>query len=381
MRKIIIILSLIFTANLLLAADPITEGFDPEILKYMDKTNNKKNNADKKELLKEKADLYPDIKLPSKKKVKEEKLKQEEDEAIPYLEEIFTDSSNTTPRKEKGKREKQRNKVKKQKINKFGIIQANCTTTGLGMVKTKAAYMMGTDYRLLSTYVIFNNIDQHNGNDLNLTTDEEAKQLRIRYIFTTFFMENFEFSIDFPLEKWKIATNKLTPNGDESGIGDVRVSLKYVTAYSDTSNFAVGLEVKLATGDEEKLAVNGVTGKPDFEIYAALTKNLQYGALNMYLGYTFTGDPTLANGTTFNIDDKVNYGIGYVYSKNDTINLGLELWGEIWGDFGDKLELIPSLRSKVTENLIFNVAFPITLNNDQEFGYDYQWVGGLDYRF
>ena len=55
-----------------------------------------------------------------------------------------------------------------------------------------------------------------------------------------------------------------------------------------------------------------------------------------------------------------------------------EVAGEDWGAEGNKVDIIPGLRYSPTENFSFEVAVPISVTNDQRFGYNYRLVLGLN---
>ncbi|GEM_PF-4197648 len=379
--KILAISMLIFTITLMGASVDPLEGFSPEIIKEV-RANNQQNETVKK--LKKASELYPDIKLPKKEDVQKKELQEQVDEVAPYLQELFEDEDGVVTGKVSEKRAKRKSAEEIISSEKSTHIIGSTIVAGSGLSKILSASCVPTKTYMLSSFIAYNKIDTYKGDDVDLSTDEKADQMHIYYIFTTSPFENFEVSISFPYEKWKIDTPRLVPNGDESGLGDVFLRTKYTLASQNSSRdakIALGLGIKFATGDEDKLAVNGVTGEPDFEIYAAYEQNFKASKVMFNARYVFTGDPTLADGSTLNIDDKFIYGFGVEYTKTPTLTLGLEIYGENWGNYGDKLEVIPSFKTRIRDDLSISCAFPITITNDQEFGYDFQWIGGIEYKF
>lgn len=213
--------------------------------------------------------------------------------------------------------------------------------------------------------------------DRSLSNNESGDMLTIPLYFNYAVTDDLEVVYTIPIVDYTIKSRILWKNDiSESGCGDSTLGFKYKIFDNPTyqTRGAVGLGFKFPTGNDDK----GLgTGETDFTIFTAFSKNFERIVAHLNLGYTMTGDPN----TRFYPDglaDKFFYNIGIEYPHTHNVTVMAEVAGEDWGAEGCKVDVIPGIRYTPTENFSFEVAVPISVTNDQRYGYNYRLVLGLN---
>jgi hypothetical protein len=156
-------------------------------------------------------------------------------------------------------------------------------------------------------------------------------------------MDAWEVGLDVPLIS-------VSPDvgDDESGIGDVNVWTKYqfIDESKDGFGLAAGLNVKLATGSDDK----GIgTGHVDWMPFImASMKPADQFVLGAKIGFNFVGEPDGAN-----LDDEFHYTIWGGYAIDERLGIVAELIGNTARVDGadDPLELDAGVTYGLAENL------------------------------
>ncbi|MFZ5949632.1 MAG: transporter [Candidatus Rifleibacteriota bacterium] len=212
--------------------------------------------------------------------------------------------------------------------------------------------------------------------DRVLASGESGDMLELPIFFNYSVTDDLEVIYTIPVIDYTIKSRILwTRDISESGAGDSHLGFKY--RIFDNPKYqmrgAFGLDFKFPTGNDDK----GLgTGKTDFEIFTAFSKNFEKIVAHLNLGYVMTGDPN----TQFYPDglaDKFYYNIGIEYPHTHNVTVMAEVNGEDWGAEGMKVDVTPGLRYTPTENFALEVGVPIAVTNDQRYGYNYRLVIGL----
>ncbi|MBU1106273.1 MAG: hypothetical protein KKB51_06370 [Candidatus Riflebacteria bacterium] len=212
--------------------------------------------------------------------------------------------------------------------------------------------------------------------DRQLASNESGDMLELPLFFNYAVTDDLEVIYMIPVVDYTIKSRILwTRDIAESGTGDSKLGFKYRIFENPQYQMrgAFGLAFKFPTGNDSK---GTGTGKTDFEIFTAFSKSYEKIVGHLNLGYVMTGDPN----TQFYPDglaDKFYYNIGIEYPHTHNVTVMAELAGEDWGAEGLKVDIIPGLRYTPTENFAFEVAVPISIANDQRYGYNYRLVLGL----
>lgn len=116
----------------------------------------------------------------------------------------------------------------------------------------------------------------------------------------------------FRLDNGDIGDRRVfTANGSASGIGDLTVRLKSTLKKTASSAFAVGLDVRVPTGDEMELLGTGAAGLQPFAIWSATYQKV---SPHVNAGYLWNGASVLAGnpatGTSADLPDQVTYVAG-----------------------------------------------------------------------
>ncbi len=212
--------------------------------------------------------------------------------------------------------------------------------------------------------------------DRPLASNESGDLFEAPIFFNYAVTNDLETAIMLPILNYTVKSRILwSRDFRESGVGDAKLSFKY--RIFDNGQYqmrgAFGMGFKFPTGSDAK----GLgTGKTDFETFCAFSKNFERIIAHLNLGYVMTGDPN----TQFYPDglaDIFYYNIGLEYPHNNNVTIATEIAGQDWGAEGLKLDVIPSLRYTPTENFCFEVGVPVSVSNDQRFGYNYRITFGV----
>lgn len=212
--------------------------------------------------------------------------------------------------------------------------------------------------------------------DRVLASGESGDVLEIPLFFNYAATNDLEFAMMLPIINYTIKSRILWQRDfRESGIGDTKLSFKY--RVFDNMEYqmrgAFGLSFKFPTGSDQR----GLgTGKTDFEVFTAFSKNFEQIIAHLNLGYVMTGDPN----TQFYPDglaDIFYYNIGIEYPHTHNVTVTAEINGQDWGAEGLRVDVTPGLRWTPTENFAFEIGVPISVTNDQRYGYNYRVIMGL----
>jgi hypothetical protein len=165
--------------------------------------------------------------------------------------------------------------------------------------------------------------------------------------------DRMDFSITLPIDNvslWGTATNRveatnngvvtpfplnpqtLTISGSASGVGDLFLNGKYGVVKGESSRLAVGLEVRLPTGNEYNLLGSGSTGFKPYIVYSRLGKRLHPHA---NFGYQWNSQSVLnldANGVSLRLPDSLTYAAGVDYSVLRRLTLVGDFVGQHYFD-------------------------------------------------
>jgi hypothetical protein len=123
-------------------------------------------------------------------------------------------------------------------------------------------------------------------------------------------------------------TRTFTAVGDASGIGDLTVRLKTTVRSGRAGGAAVGIDLRLPTGDELNLLGTGATGVQPFVI---LSTTYQRISPHLNAGYQWNGTSVLAGnpaiGNSADFPDQVAYAAGADVSANDHLTLAFDVLG------------------------------------------------------
>jgi len=116
--------------------------------------------------------------------------------------------------------------------------------------------------------------------------------------------------------------------GRASGLGDITVRLKQAVAKSGTRGTAVGVDLRLPTGDERNLLGTGAPGVQPFVAWSAV-----YGAISPHVnaGYQWNGDSIIGGnpgtGVAEDLPDAGVYTVGAVVAVHPRITAAVDVVG------------------------------------------------------
>lgn len=119
-----------------------------------------------------------------------------------------------------------------------------------------------------------------------------------------------------------------TAFGSASGIGDITVRLKQTLAKRGANGFALGLDIRLPTGDEDNLLGTGAPGVRPFAIWSGVFGPV---APHANFGYLWNGSSVLAGapaaGVASDLPDQLSYVAGADVSVNSKLTVAFDLVG------------------------------------------------------
>jgi hypothetical protein len=119
-----------------------------------------------------------------------------------------------------------------------------------------------------------------------------------------------------------------TAFGRANGLGDVTVRVKQRIASSQTHGFALGIDLRMPTGDERNLLGTGAPGVQPFGVWSAV-----YGAFSPHvnLGYQWNGSSSLGGdpdlGNAEDLPDVGVYSLGAVLALHPRVTAAVDLLG------------------------------------------------------
>jgi len=155
--------------------------------------------------------------------------------------------------------------------------------------------------------------------DLVVTSDATIQRLGTTNPETHFFRS---------LEDDIGAHRLFTAFGHASGPGDVTVRLKQTIRKASAQGMAVGLDLRLPTGDERNLLGTGAPGVSPFFVWSG-----NFGALSPHLnaGYQWNGDSILGgepgSGESKDLPDLATYSAGAVIEVHPRVTAAVDLIG------------------------------------------------------
>ena len=119
-----------------------------------------------------------------------------------------------------------------------------------------------------------------------------------------------------------------TAFGHASGIGDITIRMKQAIKKSPKNGIALGIDLRLPTGDENNLLG---TGAPAVQPFAAWSATYGTFAPHINLGYQWNGSSTLAGdieaGVSADLPDVAVYALGAVVAIHPRVTLALDVLG------------------------------------------------------
>ena len=121
---------------------------------------------------------------------------------------------------------------------------------------------------------------------------------------------------------------RFTAFGNASGLGDVTVRLKQTLKKAANHGFALGIDLRLPTGDERNLLGTGAPGVNPFIAWSG-----NYGAISPHLnaGYQWNGESILGgapgSGEAEDLPDLAQYAVGAVIEMHPRITAAVDVLG------------------------------------------------------
>lgn len=133
----------------------------------------------------------------------------------------------------------------------------------------------------------------------------------------------------FRLENGDIGDRRLfTASASASGLGDLTVRLKGTIKKTDTNGVAVGLDVRMPTGDAMELLGTGTAGVQPFAIWSATYQRI---SPHVNAGYQWNGSSVLAGnpatGVSADFPDQVTYVAGADVGINTRLTFAFDVLG------------------------------------------------------
>jgi hypothetical protein len=161
------------------------------------------------------------------------------------------------------------------------------------------------------------------------------------------------------------ATHQFFAEGSSAGIGDLVVRAKGTVLREDTRALAVGVDVRLPTGDERNLLGSGSIGLRPF---AAFSTSFGTFAPHVNVGYQWNGKSIIAgdvrSGVKSDLPDRFMYAVGSDMGITDRFSMVVDLTGQ---------RVLDSPRLLTRETTAEGPAGSVTLP-DLRFETDSYWV-------
>lgn len=161
------------------------------------------------------------------------------------------------------------------------------------------------------------------------------------------------------------STRQFFAEGSASGVGDLAVRAKTTLLREGPRALAVGVDVRLPTGDEQNLLGSGAVGVRPF---AAFSTSLGRFAPHTNIAYQWNGESVIAgdveSGVKADLPDQFVYALGSDFSVTDRFSIVIDLTGQ---------RVLDSPRLFTRETTATGAAGTVTLP-DIRFETDSYWV-------
>jgi len=155
--------------------------------------------------------------------------------------------------------------------------------------------------------------------DLRIVSTAQIQRLGTTNPLTHFFRQSDGSAGDFRL---------FTAVGSATGLGDLMVRLKATALKRESNGIALGVDVRLPTGDEMNLLGSGAPGLQPFAIWSATYQRV---SPHVNASYRWNGSSVLAGnpatGESGSFPDQVNYGVGADVSVNSRLTIAFDVLG------------------------------------------------------
>jgi hypothetical protein len=119
-----------------------------------------------------------------------------------------------------------------------------------------------------------------------------------------------------------------TAFGHSSGVGDITVRMKQAIRRGQVNAFALGLDLRLPTGDERNLLGTGAAGVQPFAVWSATYATF---APHVNLGYQWNGSSILGgdleSGVAEDLPDVAVYAVGAVVAIHPRVTAAVDILG------------------------------------------------------
>ena len=174
------------------------------------------------------------------------------------------------------------------------------------------------------TYGVTNDLDVSIAVPYITTDIVVTSDATVRRIGTTIPEIHFFRAVDDSIGDRRI----YTAFGHASGIGDITIRMKQAIKKSPKNGMALGIDLRLPTGDENNLLG---TGAPAVQPFAAWSATYGTFAPHINLGYQWNGSSTLAGdieaGVSEDLPDVAVYALGAVVAVHPRVTLALDVLG------------------------------------------------------
>jgi len=174
------------------------------------------------------------------------------------------------------------------------------------------------------TYGVTNDLDVSIAVPYITTDIVVTSDATVRRIGTTIPEIHFFRAVDDSIGDRRI----YTAFGHASGIGDITIRMKQAIKKSPRNGIALGLDLRLPTGDENNLLG---TGAPAVQPFVAWSATYGTFAPHINLGYQWNGSSTLAGdieaGVSADLPDVAVYALGAVVAVHPRVTLALDVLG------------------------------------------------------
>ncbi len=186
-----------------------------------------------------------------------------------------------------------------------------------------------------------------------------------------------EWSALLPVHEYALSAPRTygTPSHSETGLGDMKLGLKF-TYLPDKSYYrwAYGAVVSATTGNADKMRPAGPKDDGELKLFGAVTtRETDNATLNVELGAVLT-----AKGDA----NRALYRFGLAYEAGQYTSLIGEFAGEVLtGDDKDSLDMVIGMRVTPSSTFVMELSYTKMLRTYREYGYDDEWSFGVTERW
>ena len=210
-----------------------------------------------------------------------------------------------------------------------------------------------------------------------LQTNQQIEQIAFPITGTFTMGKDLEFAQSVTPFDEKSTNFPLLRDHEISGLKDATTTVKYRFLDNPEDRVSLAFQMAIKVGIENTITKVGSNGV-DYQMALAFTKRIHNMGLHADGGWLFANGQDKSNNR---VPDVGFADLGLDFQTNEFLDWILELNYTDFNYVGERLEILPGLKWKISDKWRFDVGFPITARDTMAQGYNYRITTAFALKF